>query len=111
MREAFARAFADGVQRVVIVGSDLPALTADLLRCAFDALDAHPAVLGPARDGGYYLLGLRGMMDGIFAGVPWSTPDVLAATLERFRAAGVEPAMLEEMADVDQVEDLPPGWM
>ncbi|HEU0299435.1 MAG TPA: TIGR04282 family arsenosugar biosynthesis glycosyltransferase [Longimicrobium sp.] len=110
MRDAFVRAFEDGVQRVVIVGSDLPELTAALLRRAFDALDAHPAVLGPARDGGYYLLGLRRMIDGLFSGVPWSTPDVLGATLDRFRAAGVEPVLLEELADVDEVEDLPPGW-
>ncbi len=111
MRDAFTRAFADGVERVVIVGSDLPDLTAPLLRRAFDELDAHPAVLGPARDGGYYLLGLRGMIDGIFTGVPWSTPDVLTATLERFRAAGEEPVLLEELADVDEAEDLPPGWV
>jgi rSAM/selenodomain-associated transferase 1 len=110
MRDAFARAFADGVERVVIVGSDLPELTAALLRRALGELDAHAAVLGPARDGGYYLLGLRRMIGGIFDGVPWSTPHVLAATLERFRTAGVEPAMLEELADVDEVEDLPPGW-
>lgn len=110
MRDAFAAAFADGVERVVIVGSDLPHLTSALLHRAFDVLDAHPAVLGPARDGGYYLLGLRGMIDGIFSGVPWSTPDVLAATLERFRASGVEAEMLEELVDVDEVEDLPPGW-
>ncbi|HEX2080016.1 MAG TPA: TIGR04282 family arsenosugar biosynthesis glycosyltransferase [Longimicrobium sp.] len=110
MRDAFARAFDDGMDRVVIVGSDLPHLTTALLRRAFDALDAHPAVLGPARDGGYYLLGLRGMIDGIFSGVPWSTPDVLTATLERFRAAGVDPVLLEELSDVDEVEDLPPGW-
>lgn len=110
MGDAFAGAFAAGVERVVIVGSDLPELTAALLRRAFEALDAHPAVLGPARDGGYYLLGMRRMIGGIFSGVPWSTSDVLAATLERFHAAGVEPAMLEELADVDEVEDLPPGW-
>jgi hypothetical protein len=74
-------------------------------------LDAHPAVLGPARDGGYYLLGLTRMVPGIFDGVAWSTPDVLPATLARFRAAGVEPAMLEALADVDEVEDLPEGWL
>jgi uncharacterized protein len=110
MRDAFARAFTDGAERVVIVGSDLPELTAVLLRRAFDALDAHPAVLGPARDGGYYLLGLRGMIDGIFSGVAWSTPGVLAATLDRFQATGVKPALLDELADVDEVEDLPSGW-
>ena len=111
MKDAFARAFADGAERVVIAGSDLPEVSASLLRRAFELLDAHPAVIGPARDGGYYLLGLRGMIEGIFDGMGWSTPHVLRATLERFSAAGVEPAALEELADVDTVDDLPPGWL
>lgn len=111
MEDAFARAFAGGAERVVIVGSDLPELSADLLRRAFDALDAHPAVLGPARDGGYYLMGLTRPVPGLFDGIAWSTPQVLAATLERFRAAGIVPAMLETLADVDEAEDLPAGWM
>ena len=111
MRDAFARAFADGAERVVIVGSDLPEISAPLLRRAFDLLDGCSAVVGPARDGGYYLLGLTGMVGGIFEGIEWSTPGVLAATLERLRAAGVEPAMLEMLADVDTVQDLPPGWL
>lgn len=111
MMDAFARAFADGADRVVIVGSDLPEVSASLLRRAFELLDAHPAVIGPARDGGYYLLGLRRMVNGIFDGIEWSTPSVLRTTLERFSAAGVEPAALEELADVDTVDDLPPGWL
>ena len=111
MRAAFARAFADGARQVVIVGSDLPAVSAELLLRAFELLDARPAVVGPARDGGYYLLGLTRLVDGIFDGIAWSTPEVLAATLARFRAAGVEPAMLETLSDVDEVEDLPEGWM
>jgi len=111
MRDAFDRAFTDGADRVVIVGSDLPELSAPLLHRAFHLLDTHPAVVGPARDGGYYLLGLRGMIGGIFDGIEWSTPGVLAATLDRLRAAGVEPAMLETLSDVDTVEDLPPGWV
>lgn len=111
MEDAFARAFAGGAERAVIVGSDLPEVSASLLRRAFRLLDAHPAVIGPARDGGYYLLGLRRLIGGVFGGIPWSTPAVLAATLERFRAAGVEPVMLQELADVDTVDDLPPGWL
>lgn len=111
MEDAFARAFADGAERVVIVGSDLPDVSASLLRRAFAALDDHPAVLGPARDGGYYLLGLSRMTDGLFDGIAWSTPEVLPATLTRFRAAGVAPAMLEALADVDEVQDLPEGWL
>lgn len=110
MGDAFARAFAAGAERVVIVGSDLPELSAPLLRRAFELLDGTAAVIGPARDGGYYLLGLRRMVGGIFDGIEWSTPGVLAATLQRLRAAGVDPAMLPALADVDTVDDLPPGW-
>ncbi|HVH12616.1 MAG TPA: TIGR04282 family arsenosugar biosynthesis glycosyltransferase [Longimicrobium sp.] len=111
MEDAFARAFADGADQVVIVGSDLPEMSAALLRQAFALLDAHPAVLGPARDGGYYLLGLTRPVGGVFDGIAWSTPDVLAATIKRFHAAGIEPALLDELGDVDEVEDVPEGWL
>lgn len=111
MRNAFARAFDEGARQVVIVGSDLPALSAELLRRAFRLLDSRPAVLGPARDGGYYLLGLTRLVDGIFDAIAWSTPGVLAATLARLKAAGVESALLEGLSDVDEVEDLPEGWL
>jgi hypothetical protein len=111
MEAAFRAAFADGAERVVIIGSDLPDLSAALLRDAFAALDTYPAVLGPARDGGYYLLGMRAPIPGVFDGVPWSTPEVLTLTLERLRAAGIEPALLATLSDVDEVGDLPAGWM
>jgi rSAM/selenodomain-associated transferase 1 len=111
MRDAFARAFADGHRRVVIIGSDLPEMRADLLRRAIALLDGHEAVVGPARDGGYYLLGLTWLADGIFEGVAWSTPGVLAATLERLQGAGITPVLLEPLTDVDEVGDLPPGWL
>lgn len=110
MRSAFEAAFAAGHERVVIIGSDLPDLSADALRRAFAALGSHRAVLGPARDGGYWLLGLREMVPGVFDGVAWSTDRVLAETLERLRAAGCEPALLEERGDVDRTADLPAGW-
>jgi hypothetical protein len=110
MRAAFAAAFAVGRRRVVIVGSDLPDLSADVLRAAFAALERSAAVLGPARDGGYYLLGLREMVPGVFDGIAWSTATVLEATQARLRAAGCEPALLETLADVDQAADLPAGW-
>lgn len=110
MRKAFARAFADGADQVVIVGSDLPEVSAPLLRRAFELLDGCAAVLGPARDGGYWLLGMRRMIGGVFDGIEWSTPGVLAATLDRLRAADADPALLDTLADVDEVQDLPPGW-
>lgn len=110
MRSAVVAAFADGFGRVVIVGSDLPGLTTQILRAAFAELEAHDAVLGPARDGGYYLLGLRRMLPGIFREIPWSTDRVLALTLERLRERGIRPALLPVLGDVDTIEDLPPEW-
>jgi len=111
MRDAFAQAFADGHERVVIIGSDLPEMRADLLRRAISLLDDHQAVVGPARDGGYYLLGLTRMVEGVFDGIAWSTPGVLQATLQRLEAAGITPGLLEPLTDVDEVGDLPPGWL
>lgn len=110
MRAAFAEAFAAGFRRVVIIGSDLPDVSAGLLRDAFARLDSAPVVLGPARDGGYYLLGMREMVGGVFAGVPWSTDRVLARTMEILSGAGIEPALLPMLADVDEAGDLPAGW-
>lgn len=111
MRDAFDRAFADGHGRVVIIGSDLPEMRADLLRRAITLLDIHEAVVGPARDGGYYLLGLTGLVEGVFDGIAWSTPGVFEATLDRLATVGITPALLETLTDVDEVGDLPPGWL
>jgi len=111
MRQAFEESFDDGAERVVIVGSDLPDMSADLLREALDHLDRHAAVLGPALDGGYYLLGLRGMVPNVFESIPWSTERVLETTLARFAEAGIEPALLAPRNDVDTTDDLPEGWI
>lgn len=110
MRAAFEAAFAAGHRRVVIIGSDLPGLTAGILRDAFAGLHHHPAVLGPARDGGYYLLGLRQMVPSIFTQIPWSTGEVFAHTLARLGEAGITPALLPVLGDVDVAADLPAGW-
>lgn len=110
MRAAFEAAFAAGHRRVVIIGSDLPGLTAGLLRDAFHHLDRHPVVLGPARDGGYYLLGLRQMVPSIFSDIHWSTGEVFAQTQARLEALGIPPALLPVLADVDVAADLPDGW-
>jgi rSAM/selenodomain-associated transferase 1 len=110
MAAAFDAAFAGGARRVVIIGSDLPDLSAGLLRRAFGLLREAGAVVGPAADGGYWLLGLARPIPAVFEGIAWSTGGVLAATLERLRAAGVEPARLPTLRDVDEAADLPAGW-
>ena len=110
MRAAFEAAFADGHRRVAVIGSDLPGLTVGLLRQALDSLDHHPAVLGPAHDGGYYVLGLRAMIPDLFHHIPWSTAHVFDATMARLGALGLAPALLPALGDVDVAADLPEGW-
>jgi len=106
VRRAFDDAFAEGAERVVVIGTDCPAFTRRHAIEAFAALARADLVLGPATDGGYWLIGARRATPDVFEGVPWSTPGVLAATRERARAAGLRVFELETLADVDTAEDL-----
>jgi uncharacterized protein len=108
MRSAFDAAFAAGARRVVIIGSDLPDMSSALLRRAFTLLERHAVVLGPATDGGYYLLGMCEPRPELFDEVPWSTDRVLDCTLHRLRGSGISLALLEPLRDVDHASDLPP---
>lgn len=90
----------------IFIGADAPDLHPEHLRAAADALAHSPAAIGPAEDGGYWLLGLARAVPGVFDGVDWGTDAVFAQTLARLRAGGVEPAILPELADLDRPEDL-----
>lgn len=88
--------------RVIVVGMDSPTLPRSVLRAAFARLDAHDCVVGPATDGGYYLIGARGPLPAsLFRGMPWSTSRVAAETIRRAAAAGLEVAVLPSWYDVD----------
>ncbi|WP_310393185.1 TIGR04282 family arsenosugar biosynthesis glycosyltransferase [Hymenobacter sp.] len=106
MAAAFAAAFAAGAGRVVIIGTDCPGLRAAHLTAAFARLRAHDVVLGPATDGGYYLLGLRQLRPELFEHKAWSTASVLADTLADARRLGCRVALLPELRDVDTAADL-----
>lgn len=106
MAAAAAKFFQDGFGRVVILGSDIPLLSPELLREAGGALEEVPVVLGPCADGGYYLIGLNGPRPEIFSGIDWGTALVLEQTLAQLRRAGVDLHLLEELADIDRLEDL-----
>lgn len=93
----------------LIIGTDCPAMSAPLLKAATGALEERRVVIGPASDGGYYLIGLRQPMAFLFEDMPWSTPRVLDETLARLVAQGIGPAVLPELADIDTPEDLA-GW-
>jgi len=98
---------------VLLIGADCPALDAARLRAAAAALERHDAVLHPARDGGYVLLGLRRFDPSLFDGIGWSGPDVAAQTIARIRALGWTLDLRETLADVDAPADLaalPPTW-
>src|SRR6266567_2500849 len=85
MLQAFETSFQERSHATVIIGSDCPELTPQLLVQAFTLLSTHPVVLGPANDGGYYLLGLKSPIPQLFRDIPWGTDTVLAATLQVLR--------------------------
>ncbi len=113
MARALQRALATH-DRVLLIGTDAPALDAAVLRVARERLADHDAVLGPAFDGGYTLIGLRRFVPALFEAMPWSTPQVLARTRERLHAAGLHHAELAPLHDIDEPADLVhlrgPAW-
>lgn len=108
MGRAFAAAFANGAGAAVLIGSDCPSITAETLAEAFRLLDApHDLVLGPAADGGYYLIGLRRPVPALFpADMPWGEASVRCRTLQIAKDLGLSVALLQELSDVDRPEDL-----
>lgn len=106
MQGAIRAALAEGAKRVVLIGSDCPMMTPAILREAFDKLATQPCVLGPATDGGYYLIGLCREEEGLFRAIAWGGADVLEQTLDRARAAGLDPALLPALPDIDRPSDL-----
>lgn len=110
MAHAFSESFRRGARRAVIVGSDVPSLSGDVVRAAFRALDDHDLVLGPARDGGYYLVGLARLHAALFHDIPWSAASVLTMTLERACTLGLSVRLLDPLRDVDTLEDIREEW-
>lgn len=106
LKDAAASAFRAGAKQVVLIGTDCPALDAERLQAAFQALQRSDVVLGPAFDGGYYLIGLNGHHPELFAGIDWGTEHVLRQTLVTIRAARCRVHLLPMLADVDHPEDL-----
>ena len=104
MKNAFREAFEAGYKRVVLIGSDLPDLDILVLTQAFEALRDQKVVLGPASDGGYYLIGLTEIPKRIFANKSWGGPKVLADTLDDLK--GIPVSLLSEKNDVDRYEDI-----
>jgi len=107
LSRAFESAANEGAEAFVAIGADCPDLDERILDEAFLALENHDAVIGPAKDGGYYLIGLRKPNVSVFSGLDWGTEAVFSQTMERFAALGIAPAVLETLDDVDVAADLP----
>jgi rSAM/selenodomain-associated transferase 1 len=105
MQQVFRTHAAEGCERIVLRGTDSPTLPQEIVAGAFAALDAHPLVICPDRDGGYNLIGLREPCDALFE-LPMSTSQVFEQTVRRARELGLEPYLLPAHHDVDTVEDL-----
>lgn len=106
INSAFKHGFARGYKSIVIIGSDCPVVTRELINEALHKLDSNDAVIGPAADGGYYLIGLCRPAPELFTGIAWSTEQVLRQTIEQCNAAHLTHALLPELRDIDRMEDL-----
>ncbi|HYE76940.1 MAG TPA: TIGR04282 family arsenosugar biosynthesis glycosyltransferase, partial [bacterium] len=101
----FRDLFRAGYTRVAAVGTDCVALTPNMIQGAFEALVEAEVVLGPSTDGGYYLCAMRRYHRGLFEGIPWATPKVFEATIQRTAQAALPALILPVHTDVDTAED------
>ncbi|MEO6683809.1 MAG: TIGR04282 family arsenosugar biosynthesis glycosyltransferase [Ginsengibacter sp.] len=106
MRNAFKISFAAGYAKVVIIGTDCFELTSEIIMQAFAVLEYNDIVIGPATDGGYYLLGMKKEFSPLFKNISWSTPEVLNQTIEICRNHSLFWFLLPELSDIDDEEDL-----
>jgi rSAM/selenodomain-associated transferase 2/rSAM/selenodomain-associated transferase 1 len=111
MKHSLEDAFRAGATKAVIIGTDIPNITNDIIQKAFEALKQKKLVLGPAKDGGYYLIGLQNnslslAIPDLFTGINWGAGDVLEKTIKIAKNSGFSFSMLDELKDVDHPEDL-----
>lgn len=106
MQHAFQKGFDDGYKRIVLIGSDLPDITANHIHEGLTALSKTDVVFGPAEDGGYYLIGLSKMHPCVFKNKPWSQNTLLNTTLQELEEKNIPFTTLQTLNDIDTFEDL-----
>ena len=108
MANAIQDAFTHGCRRAILIGTDIPEIDEKIIDAAFEGLNSNSAVIGPARDGGYYLIGFRksGWKPYVFKNIPWSTDQVFDITMSRFREQNTALYVLPELLDIDTMGDL-----
>lgn len=106
LSSAFDDAFSSGAERVVIIGSDCPDIAQTDIESAWAALENHDVVLGPAEDGGYWLIGLRAPQPALFNEIAWSSDTVFQTTVARAATNDLSVHVLRKLSDIDTIEDL-----
>jgi rSAM/selenodomain-associated transferase 1 len=110
MYNAFNTVFKRGYKKVIIIGTDAPDVSMKIMQSAISVLNDHSVVIGPANDGGYYLLGFKSKLIDLFSGIEWSTNSVFDNTIEKLNNAKVNYFVLDELIDIDTLEDLQ-NWL
>ena len=106
MIDAFRAAFAAGKEKAIIIGSDCFDITPELIELAYQKLNNADVVIGPANDGGYYLIGMKKMQQDIFQNIEWSTETVFENTINKVVQKGRSYEVLPTLIDIDTEEDL-----
>lgn len=106
MNRALTEAFRNGTKAVLIIGTDCPSISKETINKALTALLTHDLVLGPANDGGYYLIGLSQEAPELFKNIPWGSDKVLQSTLDRAGQSRLSFSLVEKLTDIDRPEDL-----
>jgi uncharacterized protein len=107
MVQSFCNAFELGAEKVIIIGTDCPGISAQILVTAFEHFRQGDLVVGPAVDGGYYLIGLQRLIPELFISIDWGTSQVLQQTIDIAQTLNLSVADLPVLADIDRPEDLP----
>ena len=107
IKNAFEQLFDKSYEEVVIIGSDCYELTQETIESAFKLLIEHEVVIGPAKDGGYYLLGLKRLIPQLFQHIEWSTENVFSDTVKMLNHLEIKYATTPVLSDIDTIEDLP----
>jgi len=106
MQNAFKKGFNEGYEKIILIGSDLPDISPEIIHQGFKVLENNEVVFGPAADGGYYLVGMNKPHFSVFKNKEWSTEELLKATLTELKDKNIKTGLLQTLNDIDTFDDL-----
>jgi rSAM/selenodomain-associated transferase 1 len=106
MFNAFKIVFDEGVNRAILIGTDVPDISSGIISKALTSLNNTELVIGPAKDGGYYLIGMKKLYGFLFENIEWGTGKVFAGTLDKINMNNLDKKIITELYDIDTEEDI-----